>query len=62
MVNNIKIEKCNNCTWELPFKEWNEHNGICPNCGHYRSVSAYSRINSLADGGFSRNGKLERNQ
>ena len=52
MVNNIKIEKCNNCTWELPFKEWNEHNGICPNCGHYRSVSAYSRINSLADGGI----------
>lgn len=60
MVNNIKIEKCNNCTWELPFKEWNEHNGICPNCGHYRSVSAYSRINSLADGGIFKEWKIRK--
>lgn len=51
MVSNIKLKKCDYCDWEISLNDWSDYNGICPNCGYYRSVSAYSRINSLADEG-----------
>jgi len=43
--------KCEKCGKLLYKKKWEENLKVCPHCGNYGRMSAYERINLLADTG-----------